>query len=542
MKPAPRKRVVLLSGFVGAGKSTLAQQLVERCGAELVKTRELLVQKNPKIKLERKALQAEGERSDRATGGKWLVDTLRACRPTWFTDSAPGLVVIDSVRILAQIDSLRKAFGNRVVHVHLAANDTTLRARFVSRRSKFQDVSSYRELRRSATERGVAGLEEKADVVIRTDRNTKDDVFVRAIARIGLLSKLCTPLVDIVVGGQYGSEGKGNICSHLAPEYEWLVRVGSVNAGHQVYLDPIYNFRQLPSGTLHNDKADIIIGPGAQIRLDVLLREIAECKVQYGRLSIDPQAMIIEQSDVDWERKSAKLQQIATTAQGVGYAASRRILRGSDVRLAKTAPELKPYIRPTVELLERAFLREQRVLLEGTQGTALSLYHGHYPHVTSRDTTVSGVMAEAGIGPRMVRRVIMVCRSLPIRVENPKSGGGTSGYMAQEISYKILSKRSGIGEKELREAEKTSTTKRQRRLGEFDWVQLRNSALLNTPTDIALTHVDYLVPQNARARRFEQLHEDTINIIEEIERVSAAPVSLISTRFHWRCIIDRRQW
>ena len=537
-----RKRVVVLSGFVGAGKSTLSGRLRDRCGAEVIKTRDLLVHANPAVTLERKALQAEGERRDRATRGKWLVDSLRECRPRWFTDAAPHLVVVDSVRILGQIDFLRKAFGNRVVHVHLTASDATLRSRFASRRSKFKDVKSYRELRKSATERAVVDLDNKADVVIRTDRNTKEDVFVRAVARIGLLSKLCTPLVDIVVGGQYGSEGKGNICSYLAPEYEWLVRVGSVNAGHQVYLDPIYNFRQLPSGTLHNEKAGIIIGPGAQIRLDVLLREIAECKVQYGRLSIDPQVMIIEESDVKWEANSRKLQQIATTAQGVGYAASRRVLRGPDVRLAKTVPELKPYIRPTVELLEKAFLYEQRVLLEGTQGTTLSLYHGHYPHVTSRDTTVSGVMAEAGIAPRMVRRIVMVCRSLPIRVENPKSGGGSSGFMAQEISYKNLSRRSGISEAQLRQAEKTSTTKRQRRLGEFDWVQLRRSALLNAPTDIAVTHVDYLVPKNARARRFEQLHEDTINLIEEIERVSSAPVSLISTRFHWRCIIDRRQW
>jgi adenylosuccinate synthase len=88
------------------------------------------------------------------------------------------------------------------------------------------------------------------------------------------------------------------VCSYLAPEYEWLVRAGSVNAGHQVFLDPVYNFRQLPSGTRHNEQAKIIIAAGAQLRLDVLMKEIADCKVSYERLSIDPQAMVIEEADV----------------------------------------------------------------------------------------------------------------------------------------------------------------------------------------------------------------------------------------------------
>lgn len=537
-----RKRVVVLSGSIGSGKSVLSKRLQDRYHAEVVKTRELIVKRTPKVKLERKALQAEGERLDRATAGKWVIDTLIEEHPAWFTDEAPDLIVIDAIRIEKQLDAMRRAFGPRVLHLHLTASDATLESRFKSRRSRFTEAKTYRDVRKSATERQVDELGRKADVVIDTDRNTPDDVLIRALTHLGMLSTFTMPLVDIVVGGQYGSEGKGNICSHLAPEYDWLVRGGSVNAGHKVFLDPIFNFRQLPSGTLHNEQAKLIIGAGAQLRLDVLRKEIAYCKVSCDRLSIDPQAMIIEESDVAWERKDANLRRIATTAQGVGRAASRRILRGPDVRLARDVKELAPYVRLATELLETAFQREEKILLEGTQGTSLSLYHGPFPHVTSRDTTASGVMAEVGISPKMVRRIVVVCRCIPIRVEDPKAGDGTSGPMAQEISYKTLSRRSGIAERQLRDAERTSTTDRQRRLGEFEWAQLRRSALLNSPTDIALTHVDYLDPQNARARRFEQLEEKTLNLIEEIQRVSAAPVSLISTRFHWRCIIDRRQW
>lgn len=537
-----RKRVVVLSGSVGSGKSLLSQRLQDQYGAEVVKTRELIVKKSPKVKLERRALQDEGERLDRVTRGKWVIDTLIEEHPDWFTDEAPDLIVIDAVRIAKQLDTVRSAFGPRVLHVHLNASDATLESRFKARRAKFAEAKTYRELKKSVTERQVDELRQKADVVIDTERNTPDDVVIRALNHLGLLSTFAAPLVDVVVGGQYGSEGKGNICSYLAPEYQWLVRAGSVNAGHKVFLDPIYNFRQLPSGTMHNEKAKLIIGAGAQLRLDVLRKEIADCKVSCERLSIDPQAMIIEESDVEWEKRDASLRRIATTAQGVGRAASRRILRGPDVRLARDVKELAPYVRSGVELLEGAFRRQEKVLLEGTQGTSLSLYHGPFPHVTSRDTTASGVMAEVGVAPRMVRRIVMVCRSVPIRVEDPKVGDGTSGPMSQEITYKTVSRRSGIPEKQLRQAERTSTTDRQRRLGEFEWTQLRRSALLNSPTDIALTHVDYLDPKNAHARRFEQLEERTLNFIEEIQRVSEAQVSLISTRFHWRCIIDRRRW
>ena len=172
--------------------------------------------------------------------------------------------------------------------------------------------------------------------------------------------------------------------------------------------------------------------------------------------------------------------------------------------------------------------------------TLPSLYHGHYPFVTSRDTTVSGCLSEAGIPPRRVRRVVMVCRAYPIRVQSP--AGGTSGPMSQEISLKIISERSGIDLVELERTERTSTTDRERRIGEFDWDLLRTAALLNRPTDIALTFTDYLTIKNRSAHRFEQLDPDTINFIEEIEQVSDAKVSLIGTGFSHRSIIDRRLW
>jgi adenylosuccinate synthase len=210
------------------------------------------------------------------------------------------------------------------------------------------------------------------------------------------------------------------------------------------------------------------------------------------------------------------------------------------VRLAKDAPELLPFVRDTLEILDRAFAAGKRVFVEGTQGTGLSLHHGFYPHVTSRETSVSGCLAEVGIAPTRVRRTVIVIRSYPIRVESPQDA--TSGPMGKELDWSDIAIRSGVPLDELTEKEKTSTTKRKRRVAEFDWSLLRKSASLNGPTDIALTFVDYLSIQNRLARRFEQLTLDTLRFIEEVERVAGAPVSLITTRFDYRSIIDRRAW
>src|SRR6185369_15110240 len=123
----------------------------------------------------------------------------------------------------------------------------------------------------------------------------------------------------------------------------------------------------------------------------------------------------------------------------------------NDVRMAKDVRELRPFIRETYKVLEEAFAGGKKVFLEGTQGTGLSLYHGSYPHVTSRDTTVAGCLAEAGISPKRVRKVIMVCRTYPIRVADPEEEGKTSGFMSQPLDWKEIASRSEIPVENLRE-------------------------------------------------------------------------------------------
>jgi adenylosuccinate synthase len=531
-------RIILLSGPVASGKTTLGDSLVGRYGLVRLKSREL-IHTLLKTQPERAALQLGGDALDRKTKGRWIADALAR---ELLDRPADAMVLVDSVRIETQVKAIREAFGPRVTHVHLTAPIDELSRRYRDRRRELKELSSYRQVRTNPTEKNIESLARLADVVVDTHRSTPEEVVIRVAARLGLYGRSYDRLVDVLVGGQYGSEGKGQIAAYLAPAYDVLVRVGGPNAGHKVYEEPEpFTFHHLPSGTRRNAQAHVVIGPGAVISVEGIMNEISKCELSKERLSIDPQAMIIDPRDVRGE--SGLVKKIGSTGQGVGLATVRKILRTSaspPVRLAEAVPAFKEYLRETRTVLDDAFAAGKRVFLEGTQGSGLSLHHGNYPHVTSRDTTVSGCLAEAGIAPTRVRRIVMVCRTYPIRVGSPKSGD--SGPMTNELTLKDIHRRSGIPLEELEKTERTSTTNRERRIAEFDWSLLRKASSLNGPTDIALTFVDYLSIKNRAARRFEQLSEPTIHFIEEIERVASAPVSLIATRFNFRSIIDRRNW
>ena len=530
------QRLILISGPVSSGKSTLSHDLADRFGFAVYRTREWLGRRLREESRDRANLQQEGDRLDVRTRGRWVLEELTKELPS----QANEVVILDSVRTRDQIEALRGAFGPIVTHIHVTAPLEILQKRYDQRRKRERrDLAEYEQVRQNQTEQRVDSLRDVADVVIDTNRCTNEDVLVRAASHLGLYSSNSVGYVDVLVGGQYGSEGKGQVVGYISKEYDLLVRVGGPNAGHKVFAQPEpYTHHLLPSGTTKSD-AKLLIGPGAVLDLAVLLDEIAECHVDVERLRIDRQAMII--TDQDKPNEETLVEQIGSTGRGVGAATARRIMqRSKDTLLAQGVSDLKPYLCDAIEVLDRTLSRNGRVLLEGTQGTGLSLYHGAYPYVTSRDTTVSGCLAEAGIPPSRVRKVLMVCRSYPIRVESPK--GSTSGPMSQELTWEEIARRSQKNARRLRQAERTSTTNRLRRVAEFDWVLLREAALLNGPTDIALTFTDYLSPVNGEAMRFEQLHPETISFIHEIERVASARVSLIATGFNLRSIIDRRSW
>lgn len=536
-------KIILVSGRICSGKTTLANSFHDNFNYRIVKSNDLLLTFSGSLEIEkeRKSLQRFGTDLDEKTQGRWLLDGFVQNLKEYACSEG---YIIDAVRNKDQIEYFQKQYGRRVVHVHLEAPNDILTERYEYRKSigtAIKECTSYDQAANDDNEENMNYLGKIADIVIQTNKTSKKDMFIPVAARLGLLSSPYDRLVDVVVGGEYGSEGKGNICSYLAPEYNVLVRVGGPNAGHTVLNEPEpYKFHQLPSGTIANKKGKLIIAPGSVINPKVIFKEIHELGVEPGRLIIDPNAMIIDELDI--KNEAYLVNSIASTGQGVGSATARKILgRGNpETKLAKDVKEFDDFIEDTGEYLEKCYCRGEKILVEGTQGTELSIHHGHYPYVTSRDTTVAGCLSEAGISPSRVRNIIMVVRTYPIRVESPSDG--TSGPMEKEIDWDIVSSRSNISLEELLEKEKTTTTNRKRRVAEFDWRLFRKACSLNAPTDIALTFVDYIDIKNRDARRFNQLTPETIDFIEEIEIVARAPASIINTCFASRSIIDRRDW
>lgn len=524
------RQLIVLSGQIASGKSELCSQLASRFGVEILRTRSILEAKikrdNPQRDWSRAALQEAGDQLDTATHGKWVVEALKEAMEH-LADEA--VVALDSARTVDQVAALKAAFPGKVRHVHLKAARFLRLRRYNARREATFEETPFEQAAEHPVEVEVPKLEPIADVVVSTNAIDAPSVLALAIAGLGLHPSSPTPLVDVIVGAQYGSEGKGNICAHLANDYQVLMRVGGPNAGHMV-AETLYKYVQLPSGTQSNKAAKILVGAGATLWLPQVLEEIEDCKLTPERLSIDPQAMIIETLDREMEEQS--LEVIGSTKQGVGVATARKILGrggggqyGAPTRLARQVKELKDFVRCTKRELEKAYAAGHPIMLEGTQGTDLSIHHGPYPHVTSRDTTASGCLADAGIAPNRVRKVIMVTRTYPIRV------GGTSGPMMKEIDAQTIAQRSKLPIEQIQKTEVGTVSGKARRIGEFDWEQLRRAAVLNGATDIALTFVDYLDAANATAKRYEDLTSATHEFVKQVEAVANAPVTLLSVGF-----------
>lgn len=530
-------QVIVLSGPIAVGKTTFSNVLMERYQIEKVSTRKFIMAAKGVSDI-RSDLQAAGAELDVETGGKWLADAVEAS----LLVTKAEYLLIDSARTVQQVTALRERFGTDVVHhFHLTAPVEILAMRYQLRSRETREFETYAQAAADPTEASVGALETIADVVVETDKS--DAVSCVTYATAGRMSAVPTlpGYVDVFVGGQWGSEGKGNICSLIAGSYDVLVRVGGPNAGHKV-AEPRYTYQQLPSGTGSNKSARVFIAAGSTIALETLRKELdAHPWLKARGLLIDPQAMIIERADILNEKRHLK--KISSTMQGVGSASARKIMGrgvplswGPRVRLARDIAELKPYVGCVRLEIERALASGQRVMLEGTQGTELSIHHGTYPSVTSRETSVAGCLSDAGIPINKVRKVVLVVRTYPIRV------WGASGPMGHEVTLDLISERSGIPVAQMYATEQGSVSRKTRRIAELDWEKVRASTYLNGATDIALTFVDYLGVENRDAHSLNELSDKARRFIADLERVCGVPVSLISKSFGKDGLIDRRGW
>ena len=220
--------------------------------------------------------------------------------------------------------------------------------------------------------------------------------------------------LSVVVGGQYGSEGKGKVTSHLAlrDDVDIVVRCGGPNSGHTVDSGgQRYELRSLPAGFV-NQRTRLLLAAGSLINPEILLTEIEMVRIDVRRVGVDRHAGIISSHDGQEEGKLHLRDRLGSTLSGTGIALANRILRKPEFKLAKDVPELQSLLTDVSAEVNNALDKGGKVIIEGTPGFGLSVYHSlHYPFATSRDTTASGFLSEVGVSPRLVTDIIMAILS-----------------------------------------------------------------------------------------------------------------------------------
>jgi adenylosuccinate synthase len=328
----------------------------------------------------------------------------------------------------------------------------------------------------------------------------------------------------VIAGGFWGDEGKGKVLSYLAlkDKLDLCVRTGSVNAAHTIwYQGKRYALHMVPGGFV-NEKCRLLIAAGANVHVPQFLKEVEETNVK-NRIGVDNQASIIEEKHSTRDRTSAHLKGLGTTGWGVGPAIEERVCRTA--KLARDIPELEPYNTDVSMETNQAIDKGRTVLLEGTQGVMLSLFHGTYPYVTGRDTSASAICSEAGVGPTRINEVMVVLKSFMTRV-------GT-GPLPGEVSKEEAVKRGWF--------ETAAGTGRDRRSAAFNFELAKKAVMINGATQVALTKLDCLYPECKGAKDYEELSKEAKHFTNEIEKQTATPVTLIGSGPEALDIIDRRK-
>lgn len=327
----------------------------------------------------------------------------------------------------------------------------------------------------------------------------------------------------VVVGAQWGDEGKGKLVDVLAERADWVVRYqGGANAGHTVHIaDKSFVLHQIPSGILHPG-VRCAIGNGVVLDVETLFSEIDELVSDgidvEGRLYVSDRAHLVLPYHKLVDSQSSASKEIGTTGRGIGPAYEdkygRRGIRVLDLRNPERLRKLvergvahaniqlatsgtkRADVDYTLELLERftsrllplaedvglkihrAIVGGAAVLLEGAQGSLLDIDHGTYPYVTSSSTTSGGAATGVGIAPKELDSVIGVVKAYTTRVGN--------GPLPTEFEEPLASQIRQLGN------EFGATTGRPRRCGWFDGVVVRYAARVNGLTDLAVTKLDVL--------------------------------------------------
>ena len=328
---------------------------------------------------------------------------------------------------------------------------------------------------------------------------------------------------DVIVGIQWGDEGKGKIVDRLAGEYDMVCRSqGGHNAGHTIWVDGVkFALHLVPSGIL-NPKAVNVIGNGVVLSASSIIEELEQFENLEGRLFISDKAHLNlpYHAEIDQAKERLKGDKaIGTTGKGIGPAYSDKINRIGhragellnpeklcdtimdyyaqnqpifDVmelkapkreellaELQSYSQKLSPFITDTTQMVWRALDEEnKRVLLEGAQGTMLDIDHGTYPYVTSSSTVSAGACTGLGLNPKDIGKVTGIVKAYCTRVGNgpfPSEDLGEDGVRLGEQGHEF-----------------GTTTGRARRCGWFDAVATRYASRLNGCDELALMKLDVL--------------------------------------------------
>lgn len=358
--------------------------------------------------------------------------------------------------------------------------------------------------------------------------------------------------------GQWGSSGKGKFNGLLAIKEvpDFAVSHNSVNASHIVVWDDDrdYKFAHLPTSVI-NPSTDIVMGAGASINLEQMVREINDWDLTPDRLFIHPNAVVITPEDIEYEKQH--LVRIASTMTGNGAAAGRKVMRHPECKFAIDFPELQPYVRDTSSLIA-GWLRGGRTgILETAQGFELSMDHGvlheapcsnsvqgkggafysvqrAYPYTTSRNVDPLTFAGMTGVGPRLLGNVLLNLRALPIRVGDGSNNaidgysgvdltGSSSGPIwpdQHELTWETVTALSGSPEP-IREM--TSLTKRLRRVFTFSTMQLQHITKIVQPTHITVNFVNYVDHKVSGAfgvwsrKKLALVHPKVMQLVTRIE-------------------------
>ncbi|MDR1219295.1 MAG: adenylosuccinate synthase [Treponema sp.] len=308
----------------------------------------------------------------------------------------------------------------------------------------------------------------------------------------------------VVIGAQWGDEGKGKIVDYLANEAQIIVRyAGGANAGHTIVIgEQQYALHLIPSGILYPDKM-VVLGAGMAIDPTALFNELAMLNERgidtKGRVFISDRAHIVlpRYIQIDKERDAARKKPIGTTGRGIGVTYSMKSdrdgVRIADLSWKEKMHELdasdRDYLDPYIERLEAMSIdlsmyvfhhKKAQILFEGAQGALLDLDLGTYPYVSSGMSCAAGAAIGGGVGPRALDKVLGVFKAYSTRVGNgpfPSEFDATS----EDALCKFV-RETG--------REYGVTTGRPRRCGYLDLVALRYACLANSIDSLVMTHLD----------------------------------------------------